>query len=213
MASSRQFQECFDSFDCKIRRGSKAQMCLHKILRIISTVPPRIATVNPPSSVSETEKKGSEVEFFELKEMVEESHVYTASGVGLSLSSTTVGTGGPPDLHGGRDSRLIIGSCSSGSDECDQLVAEDEIAINFFVSKAEDVNVNRNNHLFGINGENLNTIYIIVNLISFDINRKLHQPFWLKILQSLKKKELPSLMTKFQKTPQSNIQPKVHITS
>ncbi|KAL2507140.1 Uncharacterized protein Fot_30787 [Forsythia ovata] len=115
MASSRQFQECFDSFDCKIRLGSKAQMCLHKILRIISTVPPRIATVNPPSSVSETEKKGSEVEFFELKEMVEESHVYTAGGVGLSSSSTTVGTGGLPDLHGGGDSRLIIGSCSSGA--------------------------------------------------------------------------------------------------
>ncbi|KAL2507461.1 uncharacterized protein Fot_31108 [Forsythia ovata] len=122
MASSRQFQECFDSFDCKIRRGSKAQMCLHKILRIISTVPPRIATVNPPSSVSETEKKGSEVEFFELKEMVEESHVYTAGGVGLSSSSITVGTGGPPDLHGGGDSRIIIGSCSSGGDECDQLL-------------------------------------------------------------------------------------------
>ncbi|KAL2485606.1 Uncharacterized protein Adt_30362 [Abeliophyllum distichum] len=123
MASSRQFQECFD----KIRRGSKAQMCLHKILRIISTVPPHIATVKiPPSSVSETEKKGSkvdsDVEFFELKEMVEESRVYTAGGLGLSSSSTTVGTGGPPDLHGGGDSRINIGSCSSGGDECDQLV-------------------------------------------------------------------------------------------
>ncbi|CAA2957164.1 Hypothetical predicted protein [Olea europaea subsp. europaea] len=117
-------QVSFNSMYCATRKGSKAQLCLLRILHIISTVrPPQITTAEPPIFSSET--KESSVESNMSKENngsgfdlngdvcilpeVEESSESLASGARLSPSSTTVGSGDLPPISG-----------AGGGDQCDQ---------------------------------------------------------------------------------------------
>ncbi|CAA2995020.1 Hypothetical predicted protein [Olea europaea subsp. europaea] len=117
-------QFSFNSMYCATRKGSKAQLCLLRILHIISTVrPPQITTAEPLLFSSET--KESSVESNMSKENngsgfdlngdvcilpeVEVSSETLASGARLSPRSTTVGSGGLPPISG-----------AGGGDQCDQ---------------------------------------------------------------------------------------------
>ncbi|CAI9781450.1 unnamed protein product [Fraxinus pennsylvanica] len=117
-------QVSFNSMYCATSKGSKAQLCLLRIMHIISTVrPPQITLTEPPLISSETkelsvesnmrkEDNGSEFDLNGdvciLPEMDEPSESL-ASGARLSPSSTTVGFGGLPPLNG-----------DGGGDQCDQ---------------------------------------------------------------------------------------------
>ncbi|PIN10891.1 hypothetical protein CDL12_16515 [Handroanthus impetiginosus] len=98
--------------DSRRQRGSTSQMCLHKILSIITTVPPPLSTASPP--FSETKESSAEndssdenkVSGFdlnvgfcispELKESFEEDN-----NSGLSFSSTNDGFGGGSAVRDG----------------------------------------------------------------------------------------------------------------
>ncbi|KAL2511134.1 Uncharacterized protein Adt_16734 [Abeliophyllum distichum] len=114
----------FNSMYCATSRGSKAQLCLLKILHVISTVrPPQITMAKPPLFSSETKElsvenkmnKANNGSGFDLNGNVcifpemEESSESLASGGRLSPSSTTVGADGLPPLSGG-----------GGGDQCYQ---------------------------------------------------------------------------------------------
>ncbi|KAK4440643.1 hypothetical protein Salat_0399200 [Sesamum alatum] len=90
------------------RRGSTSQMCLHKILSIITTVPPPLVAASPPCSGSETkessaenetsgENKGSGFDLnvgFSIAPELKELESLEADASGLSSSSTTALDGG-----------------------------------------------------------------------------------------------------------------------
>ncbi|KAL0460092.1 UNVERIFIED_CONTAM: hypothetical protein Slati_0636400 [Sesamum latifolium] len=89
-------------------RGSTSQMCLLKILSIITTVPPPLVAASPPCSGSETkessaenetstENKGSGFDLnvgFSISPELKESESLEADASGLSSSSTTAVDGG-----------------------------------------------------------------------------------------------------------------------
>ncbi|KAL0369567.1 UNVERIFIED_CONTAM: hypothetical protein Sangu_0274800 [Sesamum angustifolium] len=114
MASLRQRPPKYDRvsfgsmFSENRRRGSTSQMCLHKILCIITTVPPPLVAASPPCSGSETkessaenetsgENKGSGFDLnigFSISPELKESESLEADASGLSSSSTTAVDGG-----------------------------------------------------------------------------------------------------------------------
>ncbi|KAL0304733.1 UNVERIFIED_CONTAM: hypothetical protein Scaly_3012100 [Sesamum calycinum] len=97
------------------RRGSTSQMCLHKILCIITTVPPPLVAASPPCSGSETkessaenetsgENKGSGFDLnvgFSISPELKESESLEADASGLSSSSTTAVDGGGSESRDG----------------------------------------------------------------------------------------------------------------
>ncbi|KAL2239354.1 UNVERIFIED_CONTAM: hypothetical protein Sindi_0576600 [Sesamum indicum] len=97
------------------RRGSTSQMCLHKILSIITTVPPPLVAASPPCSGSETKEssadnetsgdnKGSGFDLnvgFSISPELKESESLEADASGLSSSSTTAVDGGVSDARDG----------------------------------------------------------------------------------------------------------------
>ncbi|KAI3450673.1 hypothetical protein Pfo_007338, partial [Paulownia fortunei] len=121
MASLRQHQSNYDRVIfgsmCSEtrRRRSTSQMCLHKILSIITTVPPPLATASPPFSGSETkessaendttdENKGSGFDLnvgFCISPGTKESFEAVASGLSSSSTTAVEGGGGSAARDGG----------------------------------------------------------------------------------------------------------------